>query len=187
MFACFKLIRANLSRLRSGERIEAGGFTFFPRSSGSKIGGYNSLRLEVVYKGKSFFVRMGSHSSLETFSAYEIARKALPSLKLEDTDYRVRLLPCHFLYNPRQSHELAGSKKGFLVSDFFPSDRFVMLEDYINASPGSWDNSPIQKAFSQSRLFLLSHGIYDAIPRNIFVDSKTKTLFFFDLKVDLDS
>jgi hypothetical protein len=178
------LIAANIKKLKQGEVIESKGFVIKSTYTGKTHPGANSsLTLSVSFNGKVCFVKMGVHTGANNFEGFMRGKEFLESIGGEMNGFKIKLVPTHLFYS--KSNSKKDSIKGFLVSDFFPSEK-VMLASDIEFEMG---NRPFAKTLLGKTISRIDHelcmkyGVSDAQAINCFVDKSNKTLYFFDLFV----
>lgn len=177
-----KLIMANLIKLKSGEVIEKEGFVIKSDYTGKTHAGRNTIMtLRVTHNGKICFVKMGFHTGENNFVGYARAKEFFKKHNNQMYGYKVEVVPTHLFYS--KSNSKADTFRGFLVSDFFSSEKVTLVND-IEQSLGNkaFRESPLGKA-----VFKISYDLYgeqkvqDADSINCFLDKSKNTLYFFDL------
>ena len=179
-----RLILSNLRKLKNGEVVEKDGFVIKAEHTGKRHAGSNTeIALSVSFKGKTFFVKIGSDVGNSTALAYKKAKKFFEEINNSVQGYRVEIVPYHLLYLKSQMSN--GKSRGFLVSDFFPSSKVTLVEDIVALQGNElFDKSRLGQAVRHIEYSLFQLGIVDAKTHNCFVDNSNKTLYFFDLWLD---
>ena len=177
----WRLIRSNVKRLKMGEVIEEKGFEIKKNSTGKEYKGRNTeLALSVSYNGKVCFVKLGSDSGHSTALGYQKAKALFESKHNSMYGFRVEVVPHHLLY---LRSSVRSSEKGFLVSDFFPSDKVTLVRD-IESLLGMdhFKKTPLGQALSKIKSDLSKLNIYEVGAYNCFFDELNKTIYFFDMR-----
>jgi len=175
------IISANLSKLLMGKSIEKKGFVIKSVSTGNYAGQKSTLSFCVFSNKKTFFVKMGAHTGESAFLGYKRA-KSLLEKKNTFNGYKAEVVPSHFFY--KKTNLKSAESKGFLVSDFFPSEKVSLALDLSNGGLARFSVSPVGKAISEASDYLFLKGIDEATLHNCFVDKVEKKIYFFDLSVN---
>ncbi len=177
------LIAANLKRLKSGEVIEEKGFVIKKASTGKAHQGNNTeLTLSVSFKGKTFFVKRGTDSGEGHLLAYQKVKELFKSINNQFNGYKVEVVPYHLLYL-KSNMRNAKKSKGFLVSDFFPSEKVSLVKDIekLVGSEEAFDKTRLGQSLAVIKHSLYKKGFSDFGNHNCFFDEVKKTIYFFDL------
>jgi hypothetical protein len=169
-----KLILTNLEKLKKGEIIKKKGFVIRKNLTGKSYPGNNNvLTVSVSFNGKIFFIKMGGDCGEKHLRGYQLVKKFFKEKNNQMYGYNVRVVPYHLIYSQKTVYK----SNSFLISDFFPSDRFTLVLDEKH----KLSDSPLGNAINNIRKDLKSMVLHDIGPHNCFIDKSTNTLYFFDM------
>lgn len=177
------LISSNYKKLLMGEIINEKGFVIKKESTGKSHKGTNTyLALNVSFKEKVFFVKIGSDCGERNFLAYQKANAFFKDIGNEFNGFRIESVPYHLLY---QKSSFTGKLRGFLVSDFFPQSKVTLVLD-IERSLGEerFFKTRLGSTLDSLRTKMNEKGFRDNGPHNCFFDEVKNTIYFFDLQLN---
>ena len=180
-----RLIFENIRRLKKGQVIEKNGFVIKSQHTGKFEGSHNTLTLSVSFKGKTYFVKFGSHSGEKQALAYQKVKALFESKHNSMEGYNVEVVPYHFIYS--KSNMKRYRVREILVSDFFPSNKVTLVDD-IEQRLGTeqFNKTKLGTAIKNIGHFLNDNKIFDMGPHNCFFNKSSKTIYFFDLNTFAD-